>query len=325
MLLCLGVACAPTAPPVVRLAGFFPLDGAWSGGRSVVPAVRFALEDIAADPTLLRHTRLEVDCVSPNATCHGLHDTECSALAAVERLIQVQSFYQDKIVGSSDPPLVGVVGAGCSQVCLIMQQLLNVWRLPMLSYACSSPALSQVEAYPYFMRTAPDDTVLTPAWVELCRRFNWTRIGIVMERGLLFEGTASHFASLVAQQHDPAMTLVSEAFERGEEAAAVATLRQHRLQIIFFACYAPQARALFRALYAAGMYGPGYAYIGLGWLEEGWWDGDPAVLAVAKYHWIGTRTPHMCMYMYMWSTTERRRSERAGPCLRMLVVPLPAL
>jgi hypothetical protein len=143
------------APAALRIAGFFPWTGDWSGGRSIERAVALALADIDADPSILPHTRLSMPCVWPNASdCPqpNFTDTRCLAEYGESKLF-------DPLFTADDPgapPLVGLLGAGCTAVCLAMQAFVNAWQVPMLSYGCTSAVLNDVTAYPFFLRAAPD-------------------------------------------------------------------------------------------------------------------------------------------------------------------------
>ena len=276
------------------------MEGGWAGGVSVLPAVRMALADINSDSTVLPSTVLEmptIDNTSARAIADAaeistdLYDTACSPSRGAEALIAVHNFYKRKIRGSLDPPLVGLFGAGCSPVCQSMQVLANIWGYPTVSYACTSNALSDVSSYPLFLRTAPTDSVFPPAWIALCERFGWTRVAAISASNTLFTSTVDAFARLLTQS---SLTLSARATlvdgSAASAAAAAELLKQRQVHVIFFLCYVDEARAFFRALHAAGLYGRGYVLVGLGWLEPGWWDGDAAVAEVARYHWTVDKT-----------------------------------
>ena len=107
-------------PPVLRLGGFFPFSGPWTGGISVAPAVMLALDDINNDTSILNGTLLQVACVTPGIPC-PVSDTQCNAQAGLLALLASHQTYSGKTAGSDDPPLVGLLGGGCSGVCESMQ------------------------------------------------------------------------------------------------------------------------------------------------------------------------------------------------------------
>jgi ionotropic glutamate receptor len=153
-------------PPHLRLAGFFPMTGNWLGGVSVRPAVDMALQDINADPDVLPNTTLSV----------VPFDSACSEDEGVRQLLSAHTGYVNRQRGSSDPPFVGLLGAGCSSACEAMQTLANIMRYPTLSYACTSPSLSSSRRYPQFLRTTLPDTQVVGVWKALCSHFGWKRV-----------------------------------------------------------------------------------------------------------------------------------------------------
>ena len=138
-----AVALAATAamapPPVLRLAGFFPMRGAWPGGVSVRPAVMAAIADVNNDTTLLNQTELQLVA----------HDSACDGPTA---LTEGLAYHPTMNSSSYEAPIVGILGPGCSPACESMSILANVWRYPTLSFSCTSPTLSNTADYPYFLR-----------------------------------------------------------------------------------------------------------------------------------------------------------------------------
>lgn len=83
--------------------------------------------------------------------------------------------------GASDQgrQLVGVVGPFSSSVSIRATRLLQLFRLPMISYGSTSPQLSNMDIYPYFLRTLPSDTFLARAIVRAARQRGWTFINLI--------------------------------------------------------------------------------------------------------------------------------------------------
>ena len=283
-----AVALAATAamapPPVLRLAGFFPMRGAWPGGVSVRPAVEAAIADVNNDTTLLNETELQLVA----------HDSACDGPTALTEGLA----YQPTMNSSSyEAPIVGILGPGCSPACEDMSILANVWRYPTVSFSCTSPTLSNTAAYPYFLRLAIPDFTIANVWLALVREFGWQRVGLINQVGALFESTIAAFTQYLeaagVQYVQATETLRADATPN-DAARAVASLAAGGVRIVFFACYEDVARSLFRALHAAGMYGQQYAFLTLGWLTEGWWaesaGGDENVTEVAKYHFAAQKT-----------------------------------
>ena len=52
-------------------------------------------------------------------------------------------------------------------------------RLRSPSYWSTNPALSNVDAFPFFGRVIPGDSVAVSAAAAVCKHFGWTSVGIV--------------------------------------------------------------------------------------------------------------------------------------------------
>ena len=59
--------------------------------------------------------------------------------------------------------VVGVVGAACSGATMAANAVLSAAGIPMISYASTSPALTNATAYPHFFRVVPSDELQGPA------------------------------------------------------------------------------------------------------------------------------------------------------------------
>ena len=166
-------------PPVLRLAGFFPMRGAWPGGVSVRPAVEAAIADVNNDTTLLNQTELQLVA----------HDSACDGPTALTEGLA----YQPTMNSSSyEAPIVGILGPGCSPACESM------------SYgkclAVSDPVvqLHLADALKHgglSLLSAP----LNPRfygcqrWLALVREFGWQRVGLINQAGELFDSTITAF------------------------------------------------------------------------------------------------------------------------------------
>ncbi len=68
-----------------------------------------------------------------------------------------------------------VIGSSGSSVSAAMQDVLKQHKIPQISYASSSPTLSDRDKYPYFMRVVPSDANQGKALAELAAAFGWKK------------------------------------------------------------------------------------------------------------------------------------------------------
>lgn len=97
-------------------------------------------------------SRLNMENILPAHTLNFVRsDSKCNRAGGVQAaLIQTNSC-------GSDISVVASVGAGCSSASIGSQDLFRYSTTPQISYAATSPLLSDSNQYPYFGRTVPPD------------------------------------------------------------------------------------------------------------------------------------------------------------------------
>ncbi|CAF0920190.1 unnamed protein product [Brachionus calyciflorus] len=81
--------------------------------------------------------------------------------------------------------VVGVIGAASSSVSIQVANLLRLFQVPQISYASTSPELSNKERFPFFSRVLPSDTLQAEAMANLVHHLNWNYIATLNEEGNL--------------------------------------------------------------------------------------------------------------------------------------------
>ena len=79
--------------------------------------------------------------------------------------------------------IAGVIGAASSAVSIQVAHLLRLFKLPQISYASTSPDLSNKAKYKYFLRTVPSDSNQAKAMVDIVKALNWTSVFTVYSEG----------------------------------------------------------------------------------------------------------------------------------------------
>ena len=72
-----------------------------------------------------------------------------------------------------------ILGALSSPVSLVIGDVSTYLKLPMISYAASSPELDNRDRYPYFLRTVPSDNLQVKGIIKLIKHLNITRVGVI--------------------------------------------------------------------------------------------------------------------------------------------------
>ncbi|XP_041349875.1 metabotropic glutamate receptor 3-like isoform X2 [Gigantopelta aegis] len=89
--------------------------------------------------------------------------------------------------------VAGVIGGSYSTVSIQVANLLRLFKLPQVSYASTSAALSDKTRFDYFVRTVPPDTLQAKALVDIVQEFNWTYVSTVASEGEYGESGIDQF------------------------------------------------------------------------------------------------------------------------------------
>ena len=105
-------------------------------------------------------------------------DTEYGSRGAIGRVV-------------AEAPVAGAVGAARSASSMPVAYLGAAQGFPQLSYWSTSPQLSSLDSFPFFMRTIPMDDLAVRAVAALLRHYGWQAVGVVF----INDGYGSGYAS----------------------------------------------------------------------------------------------------------------------------------
>ncbi|XP_048837902.1 extracellular calcium-sensing receptor [Brienomyrus brachyistius] len=153
-----------TPPDQSRCRGFNLRVFRWS------QAMVFFIEKINQDPSLL-----------PNITLgYRLYDTCGIVGLSVKTAMSVISQPLKRIGGQCGPPSISlIIGDSGSTLSMAISRVLNLFRVPLVSYFASCACLSNKRKFPYFFRTIPSDVNQADALARLVKHFGWTWVGTV--------------------------------------------------------------------------------------------------------------------------------------------------
>ncbi|XP_034024695.1 extracellular calcium-sensing receptor-like [Thalassophryne amazonica] len=86
-------------------------------------------------------------------------------------------------------PILAVIGASLSSLSIVVSRILQLFKIPMISYSSTCTCLSDRRNYPNFFRVVPHDDYQVKALAQLLIHFNWTWVGLLRE-----EHEYGHFA-----------------------------------------------------------------------------------------------------------------------------------
>ncbi|GFS03764.1 gamma-aminobutyric acid (GABA) B receptor, 1 [Elysia marginata] len=227
VLLMLLVTPCPSGSQIIKnktltIGGIFPMSGSWAGGEGCLPAVQMALSDVNNQTDILPEYKLEMDS----------DDSQCKPGLGTKVLYKLLYNKPTKLL----------VLCGCSIVSTFVAQAAKMWKLVVLSYGGSSPALSNRERFPTFFRTHPSGTLHNPIRLKVFKKFNWKRISTIQETQELFTSTIEDLEKRVKRE---GMDIVVRQSFLTDPTNAVRNLRRQDARIIVGVFYEDMARRVF--------------------------------------------------------------------------------
>uniref|UniRef100_F1KST2 Metabotropic glutamate receptor 7 n=1 Tax=Ascaris suum TaxID=6253 RepID=F1KST2_ASCSU len=178
----------------ILLGGLFPvheagLNGSECGllkaaqGVQRLQAMLFALEAVNADNTVLPGIVLGAQILD---TC----SVDSHALEQTLVFIKTMMSSGDGIIcmdGSrptySEQPVAAVIGAASSQVSVMVASMLQLFKVPQVSYSSTGAELSEKPRFEYFSRVVPPDNLQATAMAHLVSALGWTYVHAVAVTG----------------------------------------------------------------------------------------------------------------------------------------------
>ena len=182
----------------IMIGGLFPVhnkgtDGAACGeisedrGIQRLEAMLFTLDEINKNNSILPNITLGATIMD---TCsrdtYALEQSLEYVRAKLSTLDGSEFVCEDGSEAKSQTnptAVVGVIGEAYSSVSIQVANLLRLFRIPQVSYASTSAALSDKTRFEYFARTVPPDTFQAKAMVDIVEYFNWTYVSTVASAG----------------------------------------------------------------------------------------------------------------------------------------------
>lgn len=197
---------AATIEGDIIIGGLFPVHdkgekgcGLISGDRGIerLEAMLFTIDEINNNYDILPGIKLGASAFD---TCgrapYALEQSLEFIRASITSLDSTEFICKDgsKATAKQLPTAVaGVVGGSYSTVSIQVANLLRLFKVPQISYASTSAALSDKTRYDYFVRTVPPDTLQAKALVDIVQEFNWTYVSVVHSEGEYGESGTDFF------------------------------------------------------------------------------------------------------------------------------------
>ena len=160
-------------------------------------AVLFAIDLVNNDPHLLPNITLGYDirdtCISENIALDESVDFVLSSGRS-----EPESCFDSKFNSSIStiPPVVAVIGAIDSYISIPLASFFRIVNMPQVSFASTSPLLSDRDLYTYFYRTVPSDKYQAQAMIDLILYFGWDYVSTIYSNNLYGQPGINEFHNL---------------------------------------------------------------------------------------------------------------------------------
>ncbi|RWS27994.1 Metabotropic glutamate receptor 3-like protein [Leptotrombidium deliense] len=166
----------------VTIGGIFPVNRKECVANECVTKVNdYGMQRLEA--MLFAIEKINRDQLIPGVTFGAkIFDSQTDHKMAITNSLE---FAAMKSTGEETSKLIGVVGASLSPVTMKVAKLLQLFSIPMISYASTSPALEDRTRYELFLRTLPSDGFPATIMTEIAKHYNWTYVSVVFSESLM--------------------------------------------------------------------------------------------------------------------------------------------
>ncbi|KAM9353573.1 gamma-aminobutyric acid type B receptor subunit 2-like [Symphorus nematophorus] len=219
---------------------------------AVVPAVRLALQDLQRQPPPLGNYEIQLQ----------LLDSQCDPAKSLKALFDAMW---------AGPKYLLLFGGVCPSVTALIARSLPALNLVQVSFAASSPSLSNRKWYGNLFSTVPSDRALNQATVKLLQRYKWSRVGVITQEG---PRHAEMKKDLIRQLLKADVQVVSTEILSEDVCSSLKRLKERDVRIIIGQFEKDSASEVFCCAYRLNLFGARYQWIiadggGAGW-RLGW-------------------------------------------------------
>ncbi|KAK2165940.1 hypothetical protein LSH36_44g11028 [Paralvinella palmiformis] len=169
------------------------------------------------------------------------------------------------------PQLVMLLGTSMSEVAKTLAEIVGYWNLLLVSYAATSPALSEREKYPTFYRLAPADSSYNAARKTFLQYFNWKAVAALHEDIETFTLAMDDMNKEFDKENITVKASLTFRTTGDDLQDKLKELKDEDARIIIGSFRENTARHVFCQAYHQGMYGQRYVWMLSGSYRKNWW------------------------------------------------------
>ncbi|XP_037785997.1 uncharacterized protein LOC119581906 [Penaeus monodon] len=238
---------------VVPILGLFDLTARPDqhlGGRSELAAAQLALRHINDKGIIPGHELVLFT-----------NDTHCDSGKGVDAFFHA--------IYTSRARIMFLLGAACPEVTESLASVVPYWNIVQVSFGSVSPALSDRQTFPRFIRTVAPDSSHNAARLAFLTRHAWSTVATISEDHDMYTLALNELVPALESANISLQATVTLSSEDLTE--HLHTLKEKDCRI-FIASFSPElARKVFCQVYHLRMQGPGYAWVLSGEAQDSWW------------------------------------------------------
>uniref|UniRef100_A0A1J3K9Z8 Glutamate receptor n=1 Tax=Noccaea caerulescens TaxID=107243 RepID=A0A1J3K9Z8_NOCCA len=281
-------------PSSVNVGALFTYDSFI--GRAAKPAFMLAIDDVNADQSILRGTKLTV----------VFHDSNCSGFVGTIGALQVM---ENKVVAAIGPQSSGIGH--------IISHVANELHVPLLSFSATDPTLSSLQ-YPYFLRTTQNDYFQMNAIADFVSYCRWREVVAIFVDDEYGRNGISVLGDALAKKR--AKISYKAAFTPGADNSSIKDLlvSANLLESRIFVVHVNPDSGLnvFSVAKSLGMMSSGYVWIATDWLLTALDSVDPKTMdllqGVVAFRHYTPESDQKRRFKARWKKLRSKESSRSG-------------
>lgn len=178
---------------LLNIGLMIPTSGGWIAPTHIIPGADIAIETINNDSSILPNYKLYTTLVNSGCTTK-------------DSLTVMADLWKNK-----QQPVRTFIGPACSVGCEPGGILAAAWNVPMVSWGCASPSLSDKKKFSTFTRTSGPYSTVGKLIQLLVKHYHWTKVGILTS----LENAWQVVAIAIKQGAPPGITFEQYNFQTG--------------------------------------------------------------------------------------------------------------
>ncbi|KAM9852028.1 gamma-aminobutyric acid type B receptor subunit 2-like [Aulostomus maculatus] len=211
-------------------------------------AVRLALQDLQIQPPPLGNYEVQLQVLG----------VQCEVSSILRSLFDAMW---------AGPKYLLLFGGVCPSVTPLIARALPALNLVQVSFAATSPSLSNRKWYGNLFSTVPSDRAVNQATVKLLQRYKWMRVGIISQEGPQLSEMRK---DLIRQLTKANVAVVSTERFSDDACNNLRKLKDHDVRILIGQLEDETAAEVLCCAYKLNLFGPWYQWILAGGIAPGW-------------------------------------------------------